>query len=74
MSRTSLALFYSSIIDFGSNFLDEQLRDQFEQMVDEAYEEAKELNIREISRAFDMGKVARTGLDYYNETYDNHIL
>lgn len=74
MSRTSLALFYSSIIDFGSNFLDEQLRDQFEQMVDEAYEEAKELNIREISRAFDMGKVARTGLDYYNETYNNPIL
>ena len=55
MSRTSVALFYSSIIDFGSNFLDEKLRDQFEEMVEEAYEEAKELNIREISRAFDMG-------------------
>jgi hypothetical protein len=74
MSRTSIALFYSSIIDFGTNFLDEQLRDQFEEMVEEAYEEAKELNIREISRAFDMGKVQRTGTDYYKETYENPIL
>lgn len=74
MSRTSVALFYSSIIDFGSNFLDEKLRDQFEEMVEEAYEEAKDLNIREISRAFDMGKVSRTGIDYYNETYNNRIL
>jgi hypothetical protein len=74
MSRTSLALFYSSIIDFGSNFLDEKLRDQFEEMVEEAYKEALELNIREISRAFDMGKVNRTGLDYYNETYNQPIL
>jgi len=74
MSRTSVALFYSSIIDFGSNFLDEKLRDQFEEMLEEAYQEAKELNIREISRAFDTGKVVRTGLDYYNETYENPIL
>ena len=74
MSRTSVALFYSSIIDFGSNFLDDKLRDQFEDMVEEAYKEAKELNIKEISRAFDMGKVKRTGKDYYNETYKKHIL
>ena len=73
MSTTSIALFYSKIIDFGSNFLDDKLRDQFEDMVEEAYKEAKELNIKEISRAFDMGKVARTGLDYYNETYNNYI-
>jgi hypothetical protein len=73
MSTTSIALFYSKIIDFGSNFLDEKLRDQFEEMVEEAYDKSKELNIKEISRAFDMGKVARTGLDYYNETYNNYI-
>ena len=73
MSTTSIALFYSKIIDFGSNFLDDKLRDQFEEMVEQAYIKAKELNIKEISRAFDMGKVKRTGLDYYNETYKNPI-
>jgi hypothetical protein len=73
MSTTSIALFYSKIIDFGSNFLDDKLRDQFEEMVEEAYDKSKELNIKEISRAFDMGKVARTGIDYYNETYNNYI-
>lgn len=73
MSRTSIELFYSSIIDFGSNFLDNKLRNQFEEMVEKAHDEAKELNIKEISRAFDMGKVERTGLDYYNETYKNRI-
>ncbi len=73
MSTTSIALFYSKIIDFGSNFLDEKLRDQYEEMVEQAYIKAKELNIKEISRAFDMGKVKRTGLDYYNETYKNPI-
>jgi hypothetical protein len=70
---TSIALFYSKIIDFGSNFLDDKLRDQYEEMVEQAYIKAKELNIKEISRAFDMGKVKRTGLDYYNETYKNPI-
>jgi hypothetical protein len=74
MNMTSVALFYSSIIDFGLNFLDEDLCDQFEEMVEKAYEEAKELNILEISRAFDMGGIKRTGLDYYKETYENYIL
>jgi hypothetical protein len=73
MSTTSIALFYSKIIDFGSNFLDDKLRDQYEEMVEAAYIKAKELNIKEISRAFDMGKVKRTGIDYYNETYKNPI-
>jgi len=70
INRTSLALFYSSIIDFGSNYLENDLRDQYTDMVNEAYDEAKKVNKAEIARAFDIGKIDRTGKDYYKETYE----
>ena len=70
INRTSLALFYSSIIDFGSNYLENDLRDKYYDMVNEAYDEAKKENKAEIARAFDMGKIKRTGKEYYKETYE----
>jgi hypothetical protein len=39
-------------------------------MVNEAYDEAKKVNKSEIARAFDIGKIDRTGKDYYKETYE----
>jgi hypothetical protein len=70
INTTSLALFYSSIIDFGSNYLENDLRDQYTDMVNEAYDEAKKVNKAEIARAFDIAKIKRTGKDYYKETYE----
>ena len=70
INRTSLVLFYSSIIDFGGNYLDNDLRDKYVDMVNEAYDEAKKENKAEIARAFDMGKIKRTGKEYYKETYE----
>ena len=70
INRTSLALFYSSIIDFGFNHLEKDLMKKYTKMVNKAYEESKIVNKLEIARAFDLGKIKRDGEQYYIETYE----
>ena len=68
-NQTSISRFYSAMKEFGYNNLEGDLFINFENFVDDQYNECQETNMLEIARAFDAGTIKRDGLGYYKETY-----